>query len=72
MSKLRAVGAIVKVRCLAVVAMLAMAAGCGDSAPNPESFDPNNNPGIDRKNAREQAFGKAGLPQGKQAATPKK
>lgn len=72
MSKVRAAGALGKVRGLALFAILAMAAGCGEATPDPEKTDPNNNPGIDRKNAREKAYGKAGVPQGKQAAPPAK
>jgi hypothetical protein len=54
---------------LALLGILGMATGCSDSTPGPnDNTDPNDNPGIDRKNAREKAFGKAGVPQGKQAA----
>jgi hypothetical protein len=51
--------------------LFAAAGGCSDSTPGPNAnTDPENNPGVTQRNARQQAFGKQGLPVGKQAAKP--
>jgi hypothetical protein len=48
--------------CAGVAALLVAMAGCGESAGGPTaSTDPANNPGVTQKNARIQAFGKAGV-----------
>jgi hypothetical protein len=51
--------------------LLTAASGCSDPTPGPNAnTDPNNNPGVAQKNARIEAYGKQGMPTGKQAPKP--
>jgi hypothetical protein len=57
-------------RWILCLGLLVAASGC-DSTPGPnEHTDPNNNPGVSQKNARQQAYGKQGTVVGKQAPKP--
>jgi hypothetical protein len=54
---------------LGLVAFLASASGCTEGTNDvTQNTDAANNPGLAQQKAREAAYGKAGVPQGKQAA----
>jgi len=58
---------------LGLAGLLAAAVGCDSTNDVTQSTSKGeDNPGLARQKAREAAFGKAGMPTGKQAGTPKK